>query len=189
MSSEDKIKELRHSFTKSVREELETPVKNQFGHTVLNPSEGNVDLSKMNLSIGETGEPRADLKTSIFESEQFQDWLKTSGKVAQSEDSEPEMIQEPIDPRKELISSLMSELDDLDMEIKPQPSTMRVVKKEEVERSQYKSCSNPECLYGLPLEAKFCLKCGFPQLKKFCTECGFHFKTEEKFCPDCGTKR
>jgi len=59
MSSEDKIKELRHSFTKSVREELETPVKNQFGHTVLNPSDTNVDMSKMNLSIGETGEPKS----------------------------------------------------------------------------------------------------------------------------------
>jgi hypothetical protein len=189
MSSEDKIKELRHSFTKSVREELETPVKNQFGHTVLNPNDSNVDLSKMNLSIGETGEPRADLKTSIFESEQFQDWLKSSGKVPQIEDSEPEMIQESIDPRKQLISSLMSELDDLDIEIKPQHSTMRIIKKPEVDKQNNKDCSNPECLYALPIDAKFCLKCGTPQLKKFCTECGFHFKTEEKFCPDCGTKR
>ena len=189
MSSEDKIKELRHSFTKSVREELETPVKNQFGHTVLNPNETNVDLSKMNLSIGETGEPRADLKTSIFESEQFQDWLKTSGNVPQTEVSEPEMITEPIDQRKQLISSLMSELDDLDIENKPQTSTMRIINRPESDKQNFKDCSNTECLYALPLEAKFCLKCGTAQLKKFCTECGFHFMNEEKFCPDCGTKR
>lgn len=187
MSSEDKIKELRHSFTKSVREELEAPVKNQFGHTVLNPSDTNVDMSKMNLSIGETGEPRADLKSSIFESEQFQDWLKTTGKVPQIEDSEPVMIEEPIDPRKQLISSLMSELDDLDTNIKPAQSTMRLIKKDEVKT--FKNCSNSECMYNLPLDAKFCLKCGTAQLKKFCTECGYSFVQEEKFCPDCGTKR
>jgi hypothetical protein len=189
MSSEDKIKELRHSFTKSNREDLETPVKNQFGHTVLNPSNQTSDLSGLELSIGETGEPRADMKTSIFESEQFQEWLKTKEKQAQIETFEPEMIQEPIDPRKELISSLMSELDDLDIEIKPQSSTMRIVKKPEVDKQNWKSCSNPECLYDLPHDAKFCLKCGTAQLKKFCTECGFHFKIEEKFCPDCGTRR
>ena len=187
MSSEDKIKELRHSFTKSVREELEAPVKNQFGHTVLNPSDINVDMSKMNLSIGETGEPRADLKSSIFESEQFQDWLKTTGKVPQSEVFEPEMIEEPIDPRKQLISSLMSELDDLDTGLKPVQPTMRLIKKDEAKT--FKNCSNAECMYNLPLDAKFCLKCGTAQLKKFCTECGYSFVQEEKFCPDCGTKR
>lgn len=189
MSSEDKIKELRHSFTKSNREELEMPVKNQFGHTVLNPSNPTPDMSQLELSIGDTGEPRADMKTSIFESEQFQEWLKTKEKQAQNETFEPEMIPEPIDPRKELISSLMSELDDLDVEIKPQSSTMRIVKKPEVDKQQFKGCSNSECLYSLPLDAKFCLKCGTAQLKKFCTECGFNFKIEEKFCPDCGTKR
>jgi hypothetical protein len=52
MSSEDKIKELRHSFTKSNREELEMPVKNQFGHTVLNQSSHTLDMSGLELSVG-----------------------------------------------------------------------------------------------------------------------------------------
>ena len=99
------------------------------------------------------------------------------------------MIPEPVDTRKQLISSLMSELDDLDVEIKPQPSTMRILKKPDDSNQHFKDCSNAECLYTLPVEAKFCLKCGTAQLKKFCTECGFNFKIEEKFCPDCGTKR
>jgi len=189
MSSEDKIKELRHSFTKSNREELEMPVKNQFGHTVLNQSSAALDMSGLELSVGETGEPRADMKTSIFESEQFQEWLKTKEKQAQTDTFEVEVIPEPIDPRKQLISSLMSELDDLDIELTPQPSTMRIVKKTGDEKQHSKDCSNPECLYSLPSDAKFCLKCGTAQLKKFCTQCGFNFKIEEKFCPDCGTRR
>ena len=52
-----------------------------------------------------------------------------------------------------------------------------------------KSCLNKDCLYGLPKEAKFCLKCGTAQMPKFCTECGFSFPGMEKFCPDCGNKR
>jgi membrane protease subunit (stomatin/prohibitin family) len=52
-----------------------------------------------------------------------------------------------------------------------------------------KSCANEKCLYGLPKEATFCLKCGTYQAPKFCTECGFKFPGMEKFCPDCGTKR
>jgi RNA polymerase subunit RPABC4/transcription elongation factor Spt4 len=52
-----------------------------------------------------------------------------------------------------------------------------------------KSCLNKDCLYGLPKEAKFCLKCGTAQMPKFCTECGYSFPGMEKFCPDCGNKR
>jgi len=44
-------------------------------------------------------------------------------------------------------------------------------------------------MYGLPVDAKFCLKCGTAQLARFCTGCGFNFVGEEKFCPDCGNKR
>jgi RNA polymerase subunit RPABC4/transcription elongation factor Spt4 len=52
-----------------------------------------------------------------------------------------------------------------------------------------KNCANENCLYALPIDAKFCLKCGTAQLAKFCTECGFQFPGMEKFCPDCGNKR
>lgn len=194
MSSEDKIKELRHSFTKSVREDLETPIKNQFGHTVLNSSGAKADMSQIELSIGETGEPRADMKTSIFESEQFQEWLKTKEKQAQIETFEPEIIPEPIDPRKQLISNLMSELDDLNVEIKPQP-TMRVIPAQKVKNPTsntdqlLKPCANHDCMYNLPKDAKYCMKCGTEQMPKFCTECGYNFPGTEKFCPDCGTRR
>lgn len=194
MSSEDKIKELRHSFTKSNREDLETPVKNQFGHTVLNPSATTADMSQLEITIGETGEPRADMKTSIFESEQFQEWLKTKEKQAQLDTFEPEIVPEPIDPRKQLISNLMSELDDLNVEIKPQASNMRIIKPEPTKISAnndqtLKACANQSCMYSLPKDAKFCMKCGTEQMPKFCTECGYNFPGMEKFCPDCGTRR
>jgi RNA polymerase subunit RPABC4/transcription elongation factor Spt4 len=52
-----------------------------------------------------------------------------------------------------------------------------------------KNCANENCLYALPIDAKFCLKCGTAQLAKFCVECGFKFLAMEKFCPDCGNKR
>lgn len=188
MSHEEEIKNLRHSFTKSNREELETPSKNQFGHTVLNQSDKDIDTSNIKLSIGETGEPRADLSTSIFDTDTFQEWLKTTGKVVQIETFVPETIQEPIDQRKELISGLMAELDEMDTESKPRPSTMKIVKKADVEKT-FKDCSNPECLYSLPHDAKFCLKCGIPQLAKFCVECGYRYSGQEKFCPDCGNRR
>jgi hypothetical protein len=76
------------------------------------------------------------------------------------------------------IADLISELDEMD----------GTTERKQVEK-HLKDCSNPECLYALPLDAKFCLKCGTAQLAKFCVECGFKFLAMEKFCPDCGNKR
>jgi RNA polymerase subunit RPABC4/transcription elongation factor Spt4 len=53
----------------------------------------------------------------------------------------------------------------------------------------FKSCFNKDCMYCLPKDAKYCLKCGTAQMPKYCTECGYSFPGMEKFCPDCGTKR
>ena len=77
------------------------------------------------------------------------------------------------------IAELISELDEMD----------GTFERRQTENHNFKSCSNENCLYDLPVDAKFCLKCGTAQMPKFCTECGFHFMNEEKFCPDCGTKR
>ena len=79
----------------------------------------------------------------------------------------------------DVYSSLLAELDEMD---DSKPKANKSIQ-------NYKECMNKDCLYSLPKDANFCLKCGYPQLKKFCSECGFNFKAEEKFCPDCGTKR
>ena len=74
------------------------------------------------------------------------------------------------------IADLISELDEMD------GTTER-------KQIEIKNCLNQDCKYNLPKDAKFCLKCGTPQMSKFCTECGYSFPGTEKFCPDCGNKR
>ena len=87
------------------------------------------------------------------------------------------------------------ELDDIKEDkskpfLKPESSNFLTVEESNnIASTVYKSCLNKQCLYGLPKDAKFCLKCGTAQLSQFCTECGYSFPGMEKFCPDCGTKR
>jgi RNA polymerase subunit RPABC4/transcription elongation factor Spt4 len=72
---------------------------------------------------------------------------------------------------------------------KPESSNVLIPEEASNIDAHFKSCLNKQCLYGLPKDAKFCLKCGTAQLSQFCTECGYNFPGMEKFCPDCGTKR
>ena len=77
------------------------------------------------------------------------------------------------------IAALISELDDMD----------GTTERKQSENQWFKNCLNQDCMYNLPKDAKFCLKCGTAQMPKFCTECGYNFPGMEKFCPDCGNKR
>jgi len=77
------------------------------------------------------------------------------------------------------IADLISELDEMD------GTNVR----KSNDNKLFKNCSNKDCLYSLPKDAKFCLKCGLSDAKQFCTECGYNFPGMEKFCPDCGNKR
>ncbi len=183
---EEEIKKLRYSFS-NPKEDMMLPTQNQFGHTILGSSGEKKDLSNFELKFSETGEAIAQPKQSVFDNEFLEEWYKKNHQNSIIDDEESVDMEESFKPQNSLISGLISQLEDMSPEIKPQPSTMRIVKKEEVKT--YKICSNSECMYSLPLEAKFCMKCGTAQLKKFCTECGYNFTQEEKFCPDCGSKR
>jgi RNA polymerase subunit RPABC4/transcription elongation factor Spt4 len=77
------------------------------------------------------------------------------------------------------IADLISELDEMD----------GTSERNQIVNQLFKNCLNQECMYNLPKDAKFCLKCGTAQMPKFCTECGYSFPGMEKFCPDCGNKR
>jgi RNA polymerase subunit RPABC4/transcription elongation factor Spt4 len=73
---------------------------------------------------------------------------------------------------------------------KPESSNVLMVEESSnIAPEWFKNCLNKDCMYNLPKDAKFCLKCGTAQLPKFCSECGFSFPGMEKFCPDCGKKR
>jgi RNA polymerase subunit RPABC4/transcription elongation factor Spt4 len=92
-------------------------------------------------------------------------------------EAEPEKMK--ITPNNVNFAALLNELDEMD----------GTTERKQVEKHQMKNCANENCLYALPIDAKFCLKCGTAQLAKFCVECGFKFLAMEKFCPDCGNKR
>jgi len=178
--NDDQIKALRHSFTNPHREDLLKPKVNKFGHTVLG-DEMELPDHEIDLKINEFGDVSAEPKQSLFDSPEFQKWAE---KQPILKPSEPEMEKETehqssIAPNTVNIADLISELDEMD----------GTTSRKQSENKNYKSCSNENCLYGLPLDAKFCLKCGTAQLAKFCIECGFKFLAMEKFCPDCGTRR
>lgn len=174
--NEEEIKKLRHSFTNPFREDLPKPKVNQFGHTILGENDSELDTSEISLKFDEFGQIRADMNKSLIDGKKMSEWAKMTVNL---QDEETKLEEEPKSVHNDVYSSLLAELDEMGDE-KP------VVKNLD---KNTKICSNKDCLHGLPKDAKFCLNCGYPQLKKFCSECGFNFKSEEKFCPDCGTKR
>ena len=191
--SEEEIKSLRFSFTNPYREDLPKHRVNQFGHTILSENE-DFKPSDMNIKVGENGEISANPVISIIDSEQFTRLVDShlNQNDFQSEDIEHVSIQ-PVE--SDLLSRLISELDDLKEDkskpfLKPESSNALMVEEpSNVTPTWYKNCSNKECMYNLPKDAKFCLECGTVQMPKFCTECGYNFPGMEKFCPDCGKKR
>lgn len=179
--NEEEIKKLRHSFTNPYREDLPATRKNQFGHTILGGEDTTVDTSDIEVKIDDTGQIKADLKYSIIDSPKVSEWVN---KVGLNGNSEMEYEEEENKSRKiDVISSLLDELDEMDGSKKTYEELSNV------DKQNTKKCANKDCQYSLPRDANFCLKCGVAQMKKFCSECGFNFKSEEKFCPDCGTKR
>jgi RNA polymerase subunit RPABC4/transcription elongation factor Spt4 len=191
--SEEEIKSLRFSFTNPYREDLPKHRVNQFGHTILSENE-DFNPADMNIEVDENGEISANPKMSILDSEQFS---KLVDRHMNQNDFQPDDI-EPVDVRtveSDLLTRLIAELDDIKEDkskpfLKPESSNIHIVEESSnIASTGYKSCLNKQCLYGLPKDAKFCLKCGTAQLSQFCTECGYSFPGMEKFCPDCGTKR
>ena len=195
---EDQIKVLRHSFTNPHREDLPKPKVNKFGHTVLG-DEMEMSEHEIDLKIDESGALTAEPKQSLFDSPEFQKWAENQpilkAPEPEEENSDPNNIE--MDPRNEILAKLLNELDEMDgtkekFKAHANPDgTVQISPDTSVgwRDDLAKNCANKECLYALPKDAKFCLKCGTPQMPKFCTECGYSFPGMEKFCPDCGKKR
>mgnify|MGYP000090220965 FL=1 len=186
MSDEEIKKQLRHSFTNPFREDLPKPKINQFGHTILTDNEiEEVDLSSFKVEQNPDGS--VSLNKDILDAF-ANNYLANSNQT----DDEEEINIIPI--KSDLFCQLISELDDL-KEDKSKPFSMSessnvlMVEESSNINTHSKNCLNKQCLYNLPKDAKFCLKCGTAQLSQFCTECGYSFPGMEKFCPDCGTKR
>jgi RNA polymerase subunit RPABC4/transcription elongation factor Spt4 len=119
--------------------------------------------------------------------------MDTYVQQTEPESEKSEVFVNPIEC--DLLTKLISELDDM-KEDKTKPfisktnSKTTVGNKDSSENSEhFKSCFNKDCMYILPKDAKYCLKCGTAQMPKYCTECGYSFPGMEKFCPDCGMKR
>lgn len=185
--SEEDIKKLRHSFTNPFREDLPKPKINQFGHTILTDNDiCELDLSEFKIEQNPDGS--VSLNKPLM-----QNFMDTYVQQAKPESENSEVFVNPIE--NDLLTKLISELDDMkEDKSKPfisKPSSKTTVdKKASVQKPEdFKSCFNKDCMYCLPIDAKYCLKCGTAQMPKYCTECGYSFPGMEKFCPDCGTKR
>ena len=202
--NDQEIKNLRHSFTTSKKEEATKIKKNQFGHTILG-DENLIDVSNVKLALNDAGEIEANSDGWLDNDELI---TKLSGTLLVDSQS-PVSVQTLLEPQNTIIqphlegrsiyTELMSELDDLANSnagiAKPKPVTSSEVHIQIDNNTKIgwtntnKPCLNKDCMYGLPKDAKFCMKCGTAQMPKFCTECGYSFPGMEKFCPDCGTKR
>jgi hypothetical protein len=186
MSDEEIKKQLRHSFTNPFREDLPKPKINQFGHTILTDNEiEEVDLSSFKVEQNPDG--------SVSLNKDILDAFANNYLANNKESDEVEEIN-IIPIKSDLFGQLISELDDLKEDkskpfSKPESPNVLMVEESSNFNTNFKNCLNKQCLYGLPKDAKFCLKCGTAQLSQFCTECGYSFPGMEKFCPDCGTKR
>lgn len=184
--SEEDIKKLRHSFTNPFREDLPKPKINQFGHTILTDNEiCELDLSDFKIEQNPDG-------SMSLNKPLMQNFIDAYVQQNESEKDNTEVFIQPIE--SDLLTKLISELDEM-KEDKSKPflktSSTNTTKPEIniASSDTMKSCANDKCLYALPKDATFCLKCGTYQAPKFCTECGYKFPGIEKFCPDCGTKR
>jgi hypothetical protein len=195
MMNEEEIKTLRHSFTNPYREDLPKPKKNQFGHTVLNSNGEDIDLQNFDLSFDESGQVKAS------SNDYWLDKIENSNLPSIEPDSEVEQMasQREVIPTNLTVSSvkpnniniadLLSELDEMDGTSKKKFEVTLDKEESDSKTECFKNCLNKDCMYNLPKDAKFCLKCGTPQMPKYCTECGYSFPGMEKFCPDCGNKR
>jgi predicted nucleic acid-binding Zn-ribbon protein len=189
--SEEEIKSLRFSFTNPYREDLPKHKVNQFGHTILSDSDDFKPVD-MDIEVDQNGDITANPKLSILDSDQFSKLVQSH---LDKNENQPEYI-ETVVVQPDLLSKLISELDELKEEKefpwKINPDGSYQIDKNTTASPRFdlaKNCANKDCMYALPQDAKFCLKCGTAQMPKFCTECGFSFSAMEKFCPDCGTKR
>ena len=195
MMNEEEIKTLRHSFTNPFREDLPKPKKNQFGHTVLNSNGEDIDLQNFDLSFDESGQVKAS------SNDYWLDKIENSNLPSIEPNSEVEQMasQREVIPTNLTVSSvkpnniniadLLSELDEMDGTSKKKFEVTPDKEESDTKTECFKNCLNKDCMYNLPKDAKFCLKCGTPQMPKYCTECGYSFPGMEKFCPDCGKKR
>jgi RNA polymerase subunit RPABC4/transcription elongation factor Spt4 len=181
--NEEDLKKLRQSFSNPFREDLPKPKKNKFGHTILTeylPDEDPVDIE---VEVDSAGVINANPTQALIDSPHITKMLENYGKSDQIEpvcnDIESTPSEPTIKPNRVNLAALLSELDEMDGTTERKQSV----------NNDMRDCLNKDCLYALPKDAKFCLKCGTPQMSKFCTECGYNFPGMEKFCPDCGTKR
>ena len=195
--NEDDIKTLRQSFSNPFREDLPKPKKNKFGHTILTDSVLDNDPVEIDVEIDSQGTISANPSQTLMNSPHMIDMLQKFHKIEPSNEVLPENDPTPSEPKimpnKVQLAALLSELDEMDgtsRKIESHISSELKVKENSKPKDEwYKPCSNKDCMYNLPKDAKFCLECGTAQMPKFCTECGYSFPGMEKFCPDCGNKR